>query len=233
MRFTGGVSSAAALCVIHLMEFTMKKFLLVSAAATLLSTVGFAGAQSTPTVNWKTSNALIAGDSCRKDVDTFTIANGNDVSVVFTRLSVSLDEGNKLSARSQCTVRIPVDIVRGFYIGELTQTLTLGATKSDNASVSAGTRSTFFNIPVTSLNILAPSGHNTSLNHALLSDTRRDRLAVASFCNSWHGNNTLSGMFASNIAVAAERANAWEHALIGIDSIDVRWDILTGLFRCP
>ncbi len=198
---------------------------------------------ATQPVIWHAEQAVLAGTGCRGGVaagttpDSWAIANGQDLSIVFTNLQVNLPGNGTVgdfAGRSQCSVRVPVEIVRGFYVGDLEQTITIGVTKSDNANLSGAATSTFFNLPVSSPSIQVPSGPGTALNFAELSATSHDALRVSAFCKSFTpGQNTIPGLYRSNVAVSAQRDSAADDAIIGADAVDVRWDIQTRWFVCP
>src|SRR5262245_22833019 len=90
-----------------------------------------------PPVTWKTDTAVVQGTGCNglstgsvtSPQDAWVIANGADVSIVFTKMTIDLPGAGadtSLALRKNCAVRIPVSVVRGFYIGELEQTLGAG-----------------------------------------------------------------------------------------------------------
>jgi hypothetical protein len=190
-------------------------------------------AGATPIVSWNTASAVLAGSGCTKNVDAWAVANGQDLSLVFTRLGINLP-GNgtdgSLAARSTCTARIPVQIVRGWYFGEITQTLILGAEKSDNVDIDGAARTTFFQQPVTSAHVHVSKGAGTGFNNTELVGYGDDYFMEAQQCN---GTNTRSGLFASNLSVSAARDTPQDNAIVGIDSMDIRYDIALEIFHCP
>jgi hypothetical protein len=169
--------------------------------------------------------------------DAWVIASGEDLSVVFANLKVNLPangENVDFAGRAQCSIRIPVEVTRGFYISDLEQTFTTTATKSDNSNLSVGATSTFFNLPVEGVNIQAAAGPGTAFVSSKLSATSHDALRVNAFCKSLAaGENSLKGIFRSNVAVSAQRDSELDDAILGTDGTDVRLDIATKWLACP
>jgi len=195
-------------------------------------------------ITWRTLSAFLQGTGCHgtanpptiPNEDAWAIAAGADVSMVFTRMTIDLP-GNgadpSLAQRKNCSIRIPVTIARGFYVGQVTQTLSVGATKSDNVDIDGGARSTFFNLPLTSPHPHAFAGPGTAFNNGQLSAAMHDLFGPFSFCNVPGSNAIISGLFQSNLVVSGVRATSAENLIIGIDALDVRYDVQTQWFHCP
>lgn len=198
-------------------------------------------------VNWHPETSFIHGTGCNGSVgpnqDAWIIANGQDLSLVFSAMGIALPGGgtvNDLSQQKSCAVRIPVEIARGFYIGELTQTITVGVTKSDNVDIDGAAQSTFFGLPITSAHVHAAKGPGTEMNFAQLSATVADQFSVVSnpfFCPIQHPGSPppagLKGLFKSNLAVSGVRGTKDDNLLVSVDSFDLRWDILASIRTCP
>jgi len=208
-------------------------------------------------VNWKVSDpndpqhslVIMQGSGChwngkQDDVnqDAWAIANGADLSVVFSSFYLDLPGipagtvagDHSLSGRKNCSIRIPVEIARGYYIGELTQTLTVGATKSDDVDIDGVARTTFFGLPVTQAHVHAAPGVGTAFNSAQLTATVKDKFLVTSnafFCPA--SGVGLNGIYTSNLAVSGVRTSDKDNLLVGIDALDVRWDVLLAITQCP
>jgi hypothetical protein len=195
-------------------------------------------------IAWQTSGAgtIIHGTGCdgtegAVTQDTWAIASGNDLSIVFTGLSISLPGNGSVPDLAQnkgCSVRLPVKIARGFYIGELSQTLTVGATKSDNVDIDGYARSTFFGLPASEARVHAFSGAGSALNFSALTATVKNKYLVTAFCkkNPDGTFKDLSGIYTSNLAISGARATSQDNLLVGIDALDVSWDIKASLLVC-
>jgi hypothetical protein len=199
-----------------------------------------AGAQ----ITWQTSGpgTIIHGSGCdgtegSLTQDTWAISSGNDLSIVFTGLAISLPGNGSVPDLAQnkgCSVRLPVKVARGFYIGQLTQTLTVGATKSDNVDIDGYARSTFFGLPASEARVHAFAGPDSAFNFSALTATVNNKYLVTSFCkkNPDGTFRDLSGIYTSNLAVSGTRGSKQDNLLVGIDALDVSWDIKASLLVC-
>jgi hypothetical protein len=179
---------------------------------------------------------VIAGSGCQKDVDAFATENGNDLSVVFTNLGVDLPGGggSRLADRKNCSVRIPAEIAKGYYIGELTQRVSYGVTKSAGSQGSVATRSTFFGYNVSPYTVVVPYG--THINNPLMVQSRVDRFQVNTrpdwvrgFCAP---TRNPQGLYSANLAVAGQKDSRFEDLLMFVDGLDLKFEVLTRFVQC-
>jgi hypothetical protein len=199
---------------------------------------GSAAAFGQQSVIWDvhSPSMVIAGSGCSKDIDAFASTNGNDLAIVFTRLGVDLPGGGSpvLAERKNCSVRVPATIAPGVYIGQLTQRISYGVTKTGGATGSVATRSSFFNFPVSPHSVSLPYG--TSVNEPLLTVSRVDNFSVRT-TPSWHSGwcsptRAPKGMYQANFAVSGQKRNSREDLIMFVDGLDLKYEVVASLVRC-
>jgi len=178
---------------------------------------------------------VLAGTGCQRDVDAFAATNGNDLSIVFTNLGVNLPgdgSSRQLADRKTCSLRIPAEIARGYYIGRLTQQFTYGVTKTRGASASVATRSTFFGFNVSPYAWNVPNG--VAMDEPLLTQRREDDFLVRStWYSGWcSATRPPQGLYQANIAVSGTRNNAREDLIVFVDGLDLKYEVLASIFSC-
>jgi hypothetical protein len=187
-------------------------------------------------VRWDADAAVVAGNGCQKDIDAFVSENGNDLSVVFTQLGVDLPGGGSsvLAQRKNCAVRVPAMIAPGLYIGELTQRVSYGVTKTSRTRGSVATRSSFFGFPVSPYTVDLPYGR--SMNSPLLTNDRVDRFSVRTSPSWYQGWCTRSraprGLYQANIAVSGQKDSAREDLIMFVDGLDLKFEVVASLTHC-
>ena len=214
----------------------MKKILKVSCLS--MAMLSGAAAYAQQSVEWDVNSpsTIISGTGCQKDVDAFASSNGNDLAVVFTRLGVDLPGGGSsvLAQRKNCVVRIPATIAPGIYIGQVTQRLSYGVTKTAGATVSLATRSTFFGFGVSPHTVSLPYG--SSVNQPLLTTARVDNFNVRttpSWFSGWCSRSRAPrGLYQANIAVSGQKSNSTEDLIAFVDGLDLKYEVAASLVRC-
>jgi hypothetical protein len=208
----------------------------VATLGALVTSMGQAQAAD-GSVRWNANAAILAGSGCQKDVDSFVIANGNDLAVIFTNLGFSLPGGSGavLADRKNCSLRVPATIAKGLYIGELTQQVTYGVTKTPGARGAVATRSTFFGFPVSPYTVQIPYGQN--INEPFLTNTRRDRFLVDTTRNSWWSRwcafqRSPQGLYQANLAVSGQRDSDFEDLIMFVDGLDLKYEVKSALMFC-
>lgn len=191
------------------------------------------------TISWNTNSAIAIGSGCNsrdpnRPIDTFFVANGNDLSVVFSGLGVNLPGGSglPLAERKNCSMRVPATLAGGYYVGELTQVLSYGVTKTRAALGGISSRTTFFNAPASPFSVSFPYG--SAMNIPLANQTRKDLYLVntyGSYIYNWCRNP--QGIFKSDISVSGQRYSDLEDLIIFSDALDVRFEAIAGLVTCP
>jgi hypothetical protein len=214
-----------------------------SATILLLCFAGAATAEpeATPIVAWHPDRAIFGGSGCNAAMtvdgkpSVEMIAFDQDLSMVFNTLKLRMDRGsNTDSVLSQCNVRLPVEIVRGFYIGRLTQVLTFGVVKTQGLTVTGSAQSTFFNVPVSTVTVGAGEDEEfTRDNPALLTGEEVDFIGVAAFCRGGGRGNTLKGVYRTGIGIGARRSDRTATLDAEVSALDARWDVEADWFLCP
>lgn len=197
-------------------------------AATMIASIASVGLADE--VIWNYNNQAIATGTGCSPADTFIVTAGPEVSVVFSQLGVNLgDEFAPNSARTNCSVRIPVKISRGQYIGELTQTFLYGITKSPGANGSITARATFFDLPAAQFVDKFQVGRRA--DEPLLEKTLRNdyRVNKPSWCT---GRRSLAGEYKMNLAINGSRPHAGESIVIQMDGADIKFEAIAGFYSC-
>ena len=181
-------------------------------------------------------STIIAGSGCQKDVDAFASTNGNDLAIVFTRLGVDLPGGGSpvLADRKNCTVRVPTTVAPGIYIGQLTQRISYGVTKTSGATGSVATRSTFFGNDVSPHSINLPYGY--AVNEPLRVESRVDNFSVRAtptWYSSWCSRSRAPrGLYQANFAVSGQKRSSREDLIMFVDGLDLKYEVVASLVRC-
>ena len=202
----------------------------------VVAAVAATSAFAQQSVQWDSTKSILAGQGCTRDVDSFVTQNGNDLSMVFTRLGVDLPGGvsKVLAARSSCTARVPATVAPGYYIAELSQQVTFGVTKTSRTIGSVATTSTFFGFNMSPYTIMLPRGQ--ALNEPLMVQRRQDRFSVQtspSWYNGWCSRSrALKGVYQANISVAGQKDRPEDDLIMFVDGLDLKYEIVAGLVRC-
>ena len=202
------------------------------------TTLAGAGAFAQQSVIWDVGSpsTIIAGTGCQKDVDAFASANGNDMAVVFTRFGVDLPGGGGplLADRKNCSVRVPVTIAPGVYIGELTQRISYGVIKTARANGRLATQSSFYGIKVSPYVVDLPYGY--AVNQPLLTQQRVDKFLVQTSPDWFRGfcspNRAPRGLYQANLIVQGQKSTAREDLVMFVDGLDLKYEVGASLVRC-
>jgi hypothetical protein len=212
----------------------------------VLATVASASAFGQQIINWDT-NAAISGGSkvtdgiseqiCIKDASTFLVEAGNQLSVILTDLGVSLPAGTvSRTGRATCDISVPVNVRKGQYLADLTQTMTYGIVKTSNSSAAVSGRTRFFGYPLPTFGASYGAG---SQNIPFASAGRTDTFLVNTpIWSTWYGiwclGNTPRGLYQAKLAVSGLKNGINEDVTAGIDGLDVKFQIRPGSFTvCP
>lgn len=204
----------------------------LAAAASMVSMSAFAQ----QSVQWDADRAILAGQGCVKDVDAFITENGNDLSIVFTRLGIDLPGGGSrvLAARSSCIARVPATIAPGLYIGKLTQSISYGVTKTARTVGSVATKSTFFGFNVSPHTVTLPYGRQ--MNNPLLQEQRQDLFSVQTTPSWYQGwcsrTRAPKGLYQANLAVSGQKDSAADDLIMFVDGLDLKYEVVAGLVKC-
>ena len=207
--------------------------------AAIVAALTVAPAMAQNTIFWDTARAVIGGKKtsggfteqiCQKDSDTFLIGSGDQLTVIFTGLGISLPSGDSaLTAKANCALAIPVEAARGRYAAYLEQSVNYGVVKGKGSSVNVSVASTFFGYRVSPLSKLYRAG--TVLNLPLESAYRRDAFVVdtnpISWWYRWCGVRP-KGNYTANLAVGIEKNDMFDDVQASIDGLDVRFTVAPG-----
>lgn len=163
-------------------------------------------------VIWNYNGQAIATGTGCDPTNAMVLTAGNEVTVVLTEISVNLgDEFAPNSARINCTVRIPVKIARGLYIGEVKHVIRYGITKSRNASGSFSARLAYLDAPALSFEDRFPVYQRMDepiIERVLSGDFRAMR-------EKWCGRSTdTAGAVNLTLRLNASRSTTSEHIVI-------------------
>lgn len=198
----------------------------------VFSQMGFAQGSE---IEWKADKAIALGSHCNsienngREIDTYFLSNGDDVSVVWSGLQFNLTgHGDELAARQNCSIRIPISTTRGWYIGEIEQHLSHYLLKSRGARVSIATRATVANAAVSPFTISYPSA---TAFRGIYDNSRIDLLTEqAAYVHSWCRNP--SGIYKFNVAISAMRDSHQAVVIAGVEE-DIRLDLSLRSSLCP
>lgn len=144
----------------------LKKILVLGAALT-------ANQLFAQTITYDIDHAVVSGTGCRKDVDAFLNASGNDLHLYATGIGVNLTGGeSRLMDTKSCLIRIGVQIPVGTYIKSMKQKLTLEVLKTSGTTISASVRSTVGaqQVPTQSVTF----GQGSSVNNPYFQSNRQE-----------------------------------------------------------
>ncbi|MCX6126217.1 MAG: hypothetical protein NTV34_15905, partial [Proteobacteria bacterium] len=112
-----------------------------------------------------------------------------------------------MSGRKSCVARIPATIAPGYYIGELTQRLSYGVTKTARTRGAVATNASFFGFNVSPYTLGLAYG--ASINNPLITQQRVDRFYVStqpSWYSGWCSRTRAPrGLYQANIAVSGQK----------------------------
>ncbi len=200
-------------------------FAAASIAAAVTAAPRSAGAQE---IEWNVVDAKAVGNGCSSvQGDTAFITFGNDVAVMFSAFGIDLQPGGSspaLSALRNCNVRIPATLRGGRKILELAQRVTYGVNKSESSSAEIKMHSTLFGRLLTPMNV--PVGSSARQDPAVV-HMKKDQFTVTGACS-----HDMPGNLVSNMSVSGHRSSASESLLLGMQGLDLRYDLVLSLAPC-
>lgn len=187
-------------------------------------------AQADPVV-WDTNRAIAGGNGCNSTgdaPDTWFIAAGGEVSVIFSLMGVDLTPGaGPNAATTSCLVRIPVRFDQTIAVEELDQTMLWGYAKSLGTTGQVSALSTFCNLPTNG--ITETVGEDVEGVEALaMTETQSFFVNPPPFC---HGR-PINCLFSANLAVAALRRDVSQDISIRIYGEDIEFEALVDWRYC-
>lgn len=189
-------------------------------------------------VSWDVEKAIALGSGCNsqassdRPIDTFFEANGNELIVKVATLRVTLpSNGELLSDRQNCSLRVPLQVESGFYISAIEQKISFGVAKSSSSLGSISARSTIFNAPVAPLTELFTQGK--VMYEPKKTVTRKDEFNGEEFValiRNWC--RAPQGIYKHDISLSAQKEDENEFIRLRVDgNIDV--NVTADLKACP
>lgn len=194
----------------------------------------FAGNALADDVVWNYNNQAIAsGTACASAgaaPDTYFVAAGSEISVVFSRLGVALENSTApYQARRDCAVRIPLMIAKGKYVGTLVQQLFMGVNKTVGTSGGVTMRATFFNAPAATVTHNFPYGVEDNNPQLVIEKTNRYQINQI---DRWCQNASTKGFYQFNLATTASRDSLQDFVVLQIDGADLRFTASAIVEKC-
>jgi hypothetical protein len=211
----------------------MKKYL-VSGSLLLASSSAASLAVADP-VTWEPDSAVAAGTACSSGVDTFVIQNGNDVSMVFSNLGVSLGHGSPLQGAGACSVRVPVSVTAGFFPSTVTQTYTYGVHRTSGGTGSLAVALRFLGIAVDPfpLSFVDGDAGAPSPGDHLTTSKSEHFDATSAWAAHWCvAGRPASGVLQADWRATAQIATAADSISMFVDGLSLRYDLHTAWDAC-
>lgn len=183
-----------------------------------------ANAQADPVV-WDTARAIAGGNGCNSagaTPDTWFIAAGSDVSVIFSLMGVDLTSGEgPNTAATSCLVRIPVTFDPTIAVEELDQTMLWGYAKDLGTIGQVSALSTFCNVPTNGITETVDE-EVEGVEALILTQTQSFFVNPPPFCRG----RAIRCLFSANVAVAALRPDESQDISIRIYGEDIEFEAL-------
>lgn len=173
--------------------------------------------------------------------DIFWNSFGGDISFVFTKLGITLDNsigfsGFKMTASTSCTIDAWVTIPQGHFVASIAQTLTGGIIK-DRGTVAGITSNAFLfsnQIPINQINIYSAANQTIDATTGMLArnntQTFDHTIRVIQCATTATQSQTTS--FRLNIAAIASRLLPFQQVLINLDASDLSYQLTPTLLPC-
>lgn len=207
---------------------TTMAFAALTLATTSLTALG-------QTAQWHYNSATAGGTGCIKDVDTFISAAGDTLSIIYSALGIELPGGgsdSRLDALKNCVVNVPVTVSKGLYLGELSQEVFIGVTKTRRTRADVSAVSRFFNLPTTPVTINLPYG--VDMNNPMMSRRVSDSFVVDTARRTWWCGlqRAPQGFFQTRVSVAGKRDNRAEGLIVQAQNQDVKFEVTAAVQHC-
>jgi hypothetical protein len=187
-------------------------------------------------VTWDANGAIAMGSACRSIAqngapppDTFFIAAGEDVSVIFTDFGIDLTEADTEStAVHSCLVRIPITVAPRVALAELTQQLHWGYAKDKETEAEVFASGTFFNLPTRG--IRASVGPWVEGVETWLTEEASDTFLHLNgrFCKK----QPMKSFLSINLSVSARRKSKSKNISVRVHGEDIKYEVFAKWKRC-
>lgn len=200
---------------------------IVPVVAAFISSV--ASAQN---IQWDGSKAIAVGSACSSTgnaPDTFFVAAGEDVAVIFTDFGIDLtgDDAESTAVHS-CLVRLPITVAANVALAELTQQLHWGYSKDRGTEAQVFANGTFFGIPTKG--IRAEVGKDVEGVESFLTEEAVDTFLHmrGRFCKT----RPYKGLLSINLSLSARRRATDRNISVRIHGEDIRYEALATWVGC-
>ncbi|MBP6217225.1 MAG: DUF4360 domain-containing protein [Oligoflexales bacterium] len=191
-----------------------------------------AAAQAQQVIEWNYNGQAIASGSGCTAADTHFISAGNEMSVIFSQLGVSLTgvaDGARV-AKKTCRIIIPTRVRTGYYIGVLQQSLTYGYERTSGTEGTVSAVSEFYNQAAGTLQRAIPT---PGLNTWSVPSAQAAASSTWRVLPNWCLRSDYVGNFKSNLTVNGYRTATNQDIVIQIDGQDIRFDAAGQAALCP
>ena len=179
-------------------------------------------------IQWNYNNeASAVGEGCNMDNTAF-IQAGNEITVIFNDLGVSLSGHADGRTRHQkfCKLVIPAKIEKGHYFSQLAQTLSYGFVRTENTDGEVRIESSFLGKEWGMRETVKPQGHRHK-PFAQMKVQKRFEID-RDVCNTPY----FRTQFKAKITVSGERKTLQDEIIMQIDGLDLRFDALGEVLPC-
>lgn len=190
-----------------------------------------------PQFQWFDAETAASGIGCQQSPgtggDVAVIANGGDLSIIFSNMGISHPAGvsGPLSESKKCNFRVPFLLGSRVRPLSLTETLSYGLVKTESASINVAYRSS-----VDGAGALTPHGvqfsYGAAYNEPIGVSTFNQDFTSGPLSNRFqiHCSSGLASrmMYRGDLSIAASRVNTYQDLIFSLDTLDLRMDIKAG-----
>jgi hypothetical protein len=199
----------------------------VAAFAAVLFGAGSAHAQSE--VIWDVDRAQATGTGCTAGVDTFFIAAGSDVAILFSGMAIDLNTHQGPNAgNTRCKVRIPLLLRETVFVNQLSQDLHYGWAKDSGTRGSLATQARIFLQRLSAIEVDLPEGIEGV--EPWRTESRTDALTRPP---NWCNRQAQRGFFELDFEVHAKRRRRSDSISVRIHGEDLRYEAEADWLYCP
>jgi hypothetical protein len=181
-------------------------------------------------VQWDTANAIAGGSACNAQgpfADTWFIAAGEDVSVIFSRMGIDLTPSTTQNTQvHSCLVRIPITVDGAVMLATLSQRLHWGYAKDINTEAEVHASGSIFNYSTVPISAYLPPTFSG------VDAWRTESTSTSVFTWPWCGMDH-TGLLNVNLSIAARRVSNAYDISVRIFGEDIRYDVTAVWIWCP
>jgi hypothetical protein len=189
----------AGLNLQRLRNIPMKFSMLYTAFFTGTLALSASAVRAQDDIEWDyNGRGRLAGNGCPLPADTLFIPAGNEFSIIFTKMTLELDEGPEHTMALNCRGRIPVRVKGNIVVEDVEQTLSYSYAKTKGSRGNIFARNTWFGSALANINQIF--GPEIEAVDALREVRTRTRFTWACNPNTW-----TTGFLDLDFGLAAER----------------------------